>query len=63
MALALVRLVQGFILYRDTIGTIPYFANISVRLNMGKDYIYITNVRSNLYHSGRCRCLVSDCAR
>ena len=51
MALALVRLVQGFILYRDTIGTIPYFANISVRLNMGKDYIYITNVRSAPCHS------------
>ncbi|KAI0718522.1 hypothetical protein C8T65DRAFT_570474 [Cerioporus squamosus] len=44
MALALVRLIQGFILYRDTIGPIPYFANISVRLNMGKDYIYITNL-------------------
>ncbi|RDX44602.1 hypothetical protein OH76DRAFT_1093039 [Lentinus brumalis] len=44
MALALVRLIQGFILYRDTIGTIPYFANISVRLNMAKDCIYITNL-------------------
>ncbi|RPD54257.1 hypothetical protein L227DRAFT_580694 [Lentinus tigrinus ALCF2SS1-6] len=44
MALALVRLIQGFILFRDTIGTIPYFANISVRLNMAKDYIYITNL-------------------
>ncbi len=44
MALALVRLVQGFILYRDTIGPILYFADISVRLNMAKDYIYITNV-------------------
>ena len=44
MSLALVRLIQGFILYRDSIGPVLYFANISVRLNMGKDYIYITNV-------------------
>ncbi|RDX44600.1 hypothetical protein OH76DRAFT_1559655 [Lentinus brumalis] len=44
MALALVRLVQGFILYRDTIGPILYFADISVRLNMAKDYIYIMNM-------------------
>ncbi|RPD54259.1 hypothetical protein L226DRAFT_304251 [Lentinus tigrinus ALCF2SS1-7] len=44
MALALVRLIQGFVLYRDTIGPILYFANISVRLNMAKDYIYITNI-------------------
>lgn len=45
MSLALVRLVQGFIKFRDTIGPVLYFANISVRLNMAKDYIYITNVR------------------
>ena len=44
MSLALVRLIQGFILYRDSIGPVLYFANISVRLNMAKDYIYITNV-------------------
>ncbi|RPD64453.1 hypothetical protein L226DRAFT_533713 [Lentinus tigrinus ALCF2SS1-7] len=44
MSLALVRLIQGFIFYRDTIGPILYFANISVRLNMAKDYIYITNL-------------------
>ncbi|KAI0741965.1 hypothetical protein C8Q80DRAFT_1260687 [Daedaleopsis nitida] len=44
MSLALVRLIQGFILYRDTIGPVLYFANISVRLNMAKDYIYITNL-------------------
>lgn len=44
MFLALVRLIQGFILYRETIGPILYFANISVRLNVAKDYIYITNV-------------------
>ncbi|KAI0753226.1 hypothetical protein C8Q80DRAFT_1267643 [Daedaleopsis nitida] len=44
MFLALVRLIQGFILYRDTIGPILYFANISVRLNIAKDYIYITNL-------------------
>ncbi|KAI0800108.1 hypothetical protein C8Q74DRAFT_1190712 [Fomes fomentarius] len=44
MALALVRLVEGFILYRDTIGPILYLANISTRLNMAKDYIYITNL-------------------
>ncbi len=48
MALALVRLIEGFILYRDTIGPILYLANISTRLNMAKDYIYITNVRKNL---------------
>ena len=45
MSLALVRLIQGFIKFRDTIGPVLYFANISVRLNMAKDYIYITNVR------------------
>ncbi|KAI0718520.1 hypothetical protein C8T65DRAFT_638251 [Cerioporus squamosus] len=44
MALALVRLIQGFIFYRDTIGPVLYFANISVRLNMAKDYVYITNM-------------------
>ncbi|RDX54211.1 hypothetical protein OH76DRAFT_1342043 [Lentinus brumalis] len=44
MSLALVRLIQGFIFYRDTITPILYFANISVRLNMAKDYIYITNL-------------------
>ncbi|EJF58697.1 hypothetical protein DICSQDRAFT_182370 [Dichomitus squalens LYAD-421 SS1] len=44
MSLALVRLIQGFILYRDTIGPVMYFANISVRLNMAKDYIYITSL-------------------
>ncbi|KAI0793861.1 hypothetical protein C8Q74DRAFT_1194063 [Fomes fomentarius] len=44
MSLALVRLIQGFIKFRDTIGPVLYFANISVRLNMAKDYIYITNL-------------------
>ncbi|KAI0800106.1 hypothetical protein C8Q74DRAFT_1190563 [Fomes fomentarius] len=44
ISLALTRLIQGFILYRDTTGPIPYFANISVRLNVAKDYIYITNL-------------------
>ena len=53
MSLALVRLIQGFIFYRDTIGPILYFANISVRLNMAKDYIYITNVR--LRHAPQLR--------
>ncbi|KAI0718517.1 hypothetical protein C8T65DRAFT_570412 [Cerioporus squamosus] len=43
-ALALVRLIQGLILYRDTIGPIPYFADVSIRLNVAKDYIYVTNL-------------------
>ncbi|RPD54261.1 hypothetical protein L226DRAFT_575801 [Lentinus tigrinus ALCF2SS1-7] len=44
IALALVRLIQGFIIYRDTIGPIAYFANVSIRLNVAKDYIYITSL-------------------
>ncbi|EIW58358.1 uncharacterized protein TRAVEDRAFT_167848 [Trametes versicolor FP-101664 SS1] len=44
VSLALVRLIQGFILYRDILDPILYFANISVRLNMAKDYLYITNL-------------------
>lgn len=50
ISLALTRLIQGFILYRDITGPIPYFANISVRLNVAKDYIYITNVSLMTYY-------------
>ncbi|KAI0753227.1 hypothetical protein C8Q80DRAFT_1097478 [Daedaleopsis nitida] len=44
MSLVLVRLIQGFITFRDSIGPVLYFADISVRLNMAKDYIYITSL-------------------
>ncbi|RPD54281.1 hypothetical protein L226DRAFT_441669, partial [Lentinus tigrinus ALCF2SS1-7] len=44
VSLILVRLIQGLILYRDTIGPIAFFANVSVRLNVAKDYIYITSL-------------------
>ncbi|KAI0630792.1 hypothetical protein C8Q77DRAFT_1075369 [Trametes polyzona] len=44
MSLALVRLIQGFVLYRDIIDPVFFFANISLRVNMAKDYLYITNL-------------------
>ncbi|KAI0629116.1 hypothetical protein C8Q77DRAFT_1066222 [Trametes polyzona] len=44
MALALVRLIQGFILYRNIIDPVDYFANISIRVNVAKDYLYIINL-------------------
>ncbi|KAI0332758.1 hypothetical protein GY45DRAFT_1320671 [Cubamyces sp. BRFM 1775] len=44
MSLGLVRLIQGFIIYRDTIGPIEYFASVFIRVNMAKDYLYITNM-------------------
>ncbi|KAI0630793.1 hypothetical protein C8Q77DRAFT_1160315 [Trametes polyzona] len=44
MAIALRRLIEGFILYRDVIDPVEYFANISIRLNMAKDYLYITSI-------------------
>ncbi len=44
MILALVRLIQGFIVYCDTIGPVKYFADIPVPINKAKDYVYITSV-------------------
>ncbi|KAI0332733.1 hypothetical protein GY45DRAFT_1368960 [Cubamyces sp. BRFM 1775] len=44
MALGLTRLIQGFVIYRDTIGTINYFSSIWYRVNMAKDYLYISNM-------------------
>ncbi|KAI0360161.1 hypothetical protein OH77DRAFT_1394313 [Trametes cingulata] len=44
MILALIRLIQGFVAYRETIGPARYFAQISTRINLAKDYIYITNL-------------------
>ncbi|KAI0630796.1 hypothetical protein C8Q77DRAFT_227372 [Trametes polyzona] len=44
VCLALARLIQGFILYRDRISPLKYFADDSVRLNMAKDYLYITTL-------------------
>ncbi|KAI0800109.1 hypothetical protein C8Q74DRAFT_1363904 [Fomes fomentarius] len=44
MILALVRLIQGFIFYRDTIGPVKYFADIPVPINKAKDYVYITSL-------------------
>ncbi|KAI0630789.1 hypothetical protein C8Q77DRAFT_226919 [Trametes polyzona] len=44
MSLALVRLIQGFVLFRDVLDPILYFANIGVRLNVAKDFIYITTL-------------------
>ncbi|KAL1945065.1 hypothetical protein VTO73DRAFT_2685 [Trametes versicolor] len=44
MSLALARLVQGFVLFRNIIDPVEYFANISLRINMAKDYLYITNL-------------------
>ncbi|KAI0630798.1 hypothetical protein C8Q77DRAFT_1160317 [Trametes polyzona] len=44
VGIELARLIQGFILYRDTIGPPSYFADDSVRLGMAKDYLYITTL-------------------
>ena len=46
MSLGLTRLIQGFIVYRDTIGPIAYFSSVWLRVNMAKDYLYITTVRA-----------------
>ena len=68
MSLGLVRLIQGFIIYRDTIGPIEYFASVFIRVNMAKDYLYITNVSSPLRDvnvsdsllAGRCSWAISS---
>ncbi|KAI0649251.1 hypothetical protein C8Q79DRAFT_1007789 [Trametes meyenii] len=44
MLLALTRLIQGFVLYRDTVGPEHYFSDVSVPINLVKDYLYITNL-------------------
>ncbi|KAI0664486.1 hypothetical protein C8Q70DRAFT_1049959 [Cubamyces menziesii] len=44
MSLGLTRLIQGFIVYRDTIGPIAYFSSVWLRVNMAKDYLYITTM-------------------
>ncbi|KAI0630795.1 hypothetical protein C8Q77DRAFT_1062802 [Trametes polyzona] len=44
IALALTRLIQGFVIYRNEIDPVFYFANISLRVNMAKDYLYITTL-------------------
>ncbi|TBU22524.1 hypothetical protein BD309DRAFT_1048105 [Dichomitus squalens] len=42
VSLVLVRLIQGFVLQRDTIGPVFYFVDIGEHVNVAKDYIYIT---------------------
>ncbi|KAI0671618.1 hypothetical protein C8Q78DRAFT_973020 [Trametes maxima] len=44
MLLGLTRLIQGFVLYRDTVGPQHYFSDVSVPINLVKDYLYITNL-------------------
>ncbi|KAL1945067.1 hypothetical protein VTO73DRAFT_2687 [Trametes versicolor] len=44
ISLSLTRLIQGFIKLRDVIDPVDYFASIFIRLNMAKDYLYITNL-------------------
>ncbi|KAI0664484.1 hypothetical protein C8Q70DRAFT_238832 [Cubamyces menziesii] len=44
MALGLTRLIQGFIIYRDSMGPINYFSSIWYRVNLAKDYLYISNM-------------------
>ncbi|KAI0630791.1 hypothetical protein C8Q77DRAFT_1211727 [Trametes polyzona] len=44
MSLALVRLIEGFILLRDTLDPVAFFGNISLRVNVAKEYLYITNL-------------------
>ncbi|KAI0368754.1 hypothetical protein BV20DRAFT_947449 [Pilatotrama ljubarskyi] len=44
MVLALIRLIQGFILFRDTMGPPRYFVHIATPINLAKDYIYVTNL-------------------
>ncbi|KAH9893195.1 hypothetical protein C8Q73DRAFT_522510 [Cubamyces lactineus] len=44
MSLGLTRLIQGFIIYRDTIDPITYFSSVWIRVNMAKDYLYIATM-------------------
>jgi len=44
VSLVLKRLIEGFIVYRDTIGPIPYFSNVGYKINLAKDAIYITTI-------------------
>ena len=46
VSLALARLIEGFVVYRDTIGPVAYFANIAIHINLAKDYLYVTSVRA-----------------
>lgn len=48
ISLSLTRLIQGFIKLRNVMDPVEYFASIFIRLNMAKDYLYITNVRASL---------------
>ncbi|OJT03317.1 hypothetical protein TRAPUB_6095 [Trametes pubescens] len=44
ISLSLTRLIQGFIKLRNVMDPVEYFASIFIRLNMAKDYLYITNL-------------------
>lgn len=63
ISLSLTRLIQGFIKLRDVIDPVDYFASIFIRLNMAKDYLYITNVRVSLvdYACRRLTALSCSC--
>ena len=54
MSLGLTRLIQGFIIYRDTIDTITYFSSVWIRVNMAKDYLYIATVSCTPRNSSEC---------
>lgn len=63
MSLALARLVQGFVLFLNIIDPVEYFANISLRINMAKDYLYITNVSGPpTVHCSRMSYVPATCA-
>ncbi|KAI0753230.1 hypothetical protein C8Q80DRAFT_1096937 [Daedaleopsis nitida] len=44
ISIGLVRLINAFIRQRDTVGPVEYLADISVPLNVAKDWFYITNL-------------------
>ncbi|KAI0800118.1 hypothetical protein C8Q74DRAFT_1363912 [Fomes fomentarius] len=44
LVLAVVRLINAFVRYRDTVGPVEYLANIAVPLNVAKDWFYVTNL-------------------
>ncbi|CCM06865.1 uncharacterized protein FIBRA_09171 [Fibroporia radiculosa] len=43
-SLVLARLIQGFIVYRDTIGPVAYFSGVGYKINLAKEAIYITAI-------------------